>query len=212
MHAAAPLLDRTAPTRPWRHREAVTFGRYQVVSIAHLDTVRTILRQWPTVTVGVLDPDLGPGGPLDHDAPARWAPERNPLPADVRVAIWRDVLDAAGLADRVRVVRIAGMTPDPAQFNREYPPDRYDMVFPVPEGTRFDLIRNDLFRSQFGRDVHEVTPSVTYHTSAMRHLARAGDPAWQLGLAPGAARSFAAANGPGCSWASTPRPHRRHHP
>ncbi|HEX5995462.1 MAG TPA: hypothetical protein VFY84_10010, partial [Jiangellales bacterium] len=47
----ALLLDRTAPTWPWRHREAVTFGRYQVVSIAHLDTVRTILRQWPTVTV-----------------------------------------------------------------------------------------------------------------------------------------------------------------
>jgi hypothetical protein len=98
LQAGEPLLNPAAPRRPWRNREAVTFGRYQLVSIAHLDTVRTILRQWPTVTVGVLDPTLGPGGPLDDDAPTRWAADKNPLSVAQRVVMWQDVIAAAGLS------------------------------------------------------------------------------------------------------------------
>lgn len=218
LQAAEPLLNSSAPQHPWRNRAAVTFGRYQLVSVAHLDTIRTILRQWPTVTVGVLDPALGPGGPLDDDAPKRWAAEKNPLSVAQRIEMWQDVIDEAGLVGRVRIVAMAGMTPDPEAFNREFPADQFDMVFPQPEGTGFDLIRNDRFREQFHRHVFEVQPSVTYHTSAMRALAHAGDPAWQRGLAPAAGRAFAAAQGPHLLLGLTtptglpappPQPHRR---
>ena len=193
--AARPYFHPDAPTGPTR-AHAVTFGRYQVVSVAHLDTVRTMLRQWREVTVGVLDPTLGPGGPLDDDAPARWAPERNPLSGDERIRLWRSAIAAAGLGDRVHVVAMAGMTPDPARFNRDFPPDRFDLVFPESEGTGFDLIRNDRFREQFGRAVFEVRPSVTYHTSAMREHYANGNPAWRAGLAPGVVETFTAMHGP----------------
>jgi len=60
--AAAAMLD-PAATQPRYDRPAVTFGRYQIVSIAHLDTVRTILMDWPTLDIGVID--LADPKPLD---------------------------------------------------------------------------------------------------------------------------------------------------
>jgi hypothetical protein len=100
--ATEPLPHPDAAT-PRRNRPAVTFGRYQIVSIAHLDTIRTILMDWPTV-VGSCPRSSERPGP-------RWLRARSgPLPSSSERDDATDVLPgphrAEALVDVVQ--RVAG--------------------------------------------------------------------------------------------------------
>jgi UDP-N-acetylglucosamine kinase len=201
---ATPLLHPEAGV-PTHDKPAVTFGRYQIVSIAHLDTVRTILMDWPTVEVGVLDLDARPAtAPIipEHlqafydGCEANTAPAKNQMTAQERASFWQATIDTAGLSDRV-TVRIIGrpeMAPD--EFNRQYPADSVDLVFPTSRGEGFDLIRNASFEEILGRPVTPVDPPLEYHTSDIRAAYRSGNDAWRHGFAPGGLEAFVAADGP----------------
>jgi hypothetical protein len=192
---------------PVRSRPAVTFGRYQIVSIAHLDTIRTILLDWPTVEIGVLDLQAGtPATPIDvpehmvefyRDSDANTDPARNPLSAAERRDLWSATVDAAGLADRVTIAIIPRPELDPDTFNDRYPSAEWDLVFPAPTGTGFDRTRNDHFSEILARPVHTVEPPLEYHTSDIRQAYREGkDSVWPRGLAPGGRQQFIAISGP----------------
>ncbi|MGA3539014.1 zeta toxin family protein [Micromonosporaceae bacterium DT194] len=201
---AEPLLDPTAET-PRHDKPAVTFGRYQIVSIAHLDTVRTILMDWPTLEVGVLDLEHLPNQRAEipehlqqfyRDCEANVAPEKNPMSAEERAGFWRATIAEAGLQDRVSVRVIPRPELDPAGFNRQYPADRFDVVFPTVSGEGFDRIRNDAFQEILGRPVLSVDPPLEYHTSDIRAAYREGNAAWKRGFAPGSLNAFIRADGP----------------
>ncbi|MEW2417544.1 zeta toxin family protein [Streptomyces sp. NPDC046866] len=202
---AAPLLHPDAGAGPIADRPAVTFGRYQIVSIAHLDTVRTILRDFPSLELGVLDlearPDQMPHIP-EHlrdfyaGCEANTSPAKNPMSADERAGFWQATIEAAGLQDRVTVRVINRPELDPDGFNQMFPPERVDLVFPTASGEGFDLIRNASFGEILGRKVRTVEPPLEYHTSDIRTAYRAGNEAWKNGFAPGGLEAFIAVDGP----------------
>ncbi len=210
--AAEPLLHPGAAT-PRRDRPAVTFGRYQIVSIAHLDTIRTILMDWPTVEIGILDLDTRPHGVVPipphleefyRDCEANVRPEKNPMTAQERAGFWEAALNAAGLQDRATVRIIPRPELTPAEFNRLYPADQVDLVFPTASGEGFDRIRNASFETILSRRVHTVDPPLEYHTSDIRAAYRAGNEAWRNGFAPGGLQAFIDADGPRRLLALTP--------
>ncbi|MFC9635123.1 zeta toxin family protein [Streptomyces mirabilis] len=98
LELAAPLLHPSAEAGPITDRPAVTFGRYQIVSIAHLDTVRTILRDFPSLEIGVLDlearPERMPHVP-EHlrdfydGCEANTSTAKNPMSAAERAGFWQ---------------------------------------------------------------------------------------------------------------------------
>ncbi|UUY52316.1 zeta toxin family protein (plasmid) [Streptomyces yangpuensis] len=202
---AAPLLHPDADAGPITDRPAVTFGRYQIVSIAHLDTVRTILRDFPSLEIGVLDlearPEQMPPVP-EHlrefyaGCEANTSPAKNPMSAEERAGFWQATIDAVGLQDRVTVRVITRPELDPGGFNRMFPPERFDLVFPTASGEGFDLIRNASFEEIFNRKVRTVEPPLEYHTSDIRTAYRAGNEAWKNGFAPGGLEAFIAVDGP----------------
>ena len=204
-HAAQGLLHPEAEA-PRHTRPAVTFGRYQIVSIAHLDTIRTILLEWPKVEIGILDlrPERPPTPPeipthlaeFYADCEANTAPAKNPMSVDERASFWEATLRAAGIGDRVSVRIIARPELEPDRFNQQFPPERFDLVFPRPSGDGFDNVRNASFEEVLAREVHTVDPPLEYHTSDIRAMFRSDDPAWRHGLAPGALDAFLAADGP----------------
>jgi UDP-N-acetylglucosamine kinase len=202
--AAQHLLDPSAGV-PRYDKPAVTFGRYQIVSIAHLDTIRTILLDWPTVEIGVLDLDSRPAGPLAvpphlrdfyQGCEANTSPAKNPMTAEERASFWRATVAEAGLQDRVAVRIIARPELDPEGFNRQYPLDRFNLVFPTASGEGFDLVRNASFSEILRRRVYPVDPPLEYHTSDIRSAYRAGNEAWKHGFAPGGLQAFIAVDGP----------------
>lgn len=202
--AAEPLLHESAGI-PSHDTPAVTFGRYQIVSIAHLDTIRTILLDWPTVEVGVLDLDPRPAHPPNVPAhlrdfyqgcEANTSSAKNPMTAEERAGFWRATIAEAGLEDRVTVRVIPRPELFPQGFNKQYPPDQFDLVFPTARGEGFDLIRNASFEEILRRPVHPVDPPLEYHTSDIRAAYRAGNEAWRNGFAPGGLQAFIAADGP----------------
>lgn len=202
---AGPLLHPDADAGPIADRPAVTFGRYQIVSIAHLDTVRTILRDFPSLEIGVLDlqarPEQMPTIP-EHlrefyaGCEANTSPAKNPMSPEERAGFWQATIDAVGLQDRVTVRVITRPELDPDGFNRMYPPENVDLVFPTASGEGFDLIRNASFEEIFGRKVRTVEPPLEYHTSDIRTAYRAGNEAWKNGFAPGGLEAFIAVDGP----------------
>lgn len=200
--AAGPLLHPDALAPSMHDTTAITYGRYQMVSIAHLDTVRTMLQQWPRVVVGVLDlsaPEPTPRAVPEHlrdfykVAAANTVPDRNPMSLEERVGFWRDAVAAAGIGDRVSIEVVASPGLDPATFNARFPPEHFDLVFPaaadaeLPHSQRSEIL---------GRPVHTVDPPLEFHTSAIRAAYRRGDPNWERGLAPGTLKAFLAADGP----------------
>jgi hypothetical protein len=212
---AAPLLHPDADAGPITDRPAVTFGRYQIVSIAHLDTVRTILRDFPSLEIGVIDlqarPERMPHVP-DHlrdfydGCEANTSPAKNPMSAEERAGFWQATIDAVGLHDRVTVRVISRPELDPTGFNQMFPPERVDLVFPTANGEGFDLIRNASFEEIRGRKVRTVEPPLEYHTSDIRTAYRAGNEAWMNGFAPGGLQAFIAAGGPERLLAPLPAP------
>ncbi|MFE2684505.1 zeta toxin family protein [Streptomyces mirabilis] len=215
LELAAPLLHPEADAGPIADRPAVTFGRYQIVSIAHLDTVRTILRDFPSLEIGVLDlearPERMPNVP-DHlrdfynGCETNTSPAKNPMSAQERAGFWQATIDAAGLQDRVTVHVVPRPELDPDGFNQIFPPDRIDLVFPTVSGEGFDLIRNASFEEILGRKVRTVDPPLEYHTSDIRTAYRAGNEAWRNGFAPGGLEAFIAADGPERLLATAPAP------
>ena len=200
-HAAAtPLLHPEAGRGPSHTREAVTYGRYQIVSIAHLDTIRTMLRDWPKVTIGVIDMDARPRV-TPPEAPASLAefyrvalnntvPERNPMTLQERRGLWQAALDTAGIADRVTVEAVPMPELAPAEFNSRFPPDRYDVLFPAASDA--ELAHTDR-GSILSRTIYSTEPPLEFHTSTIRESYRSGSQVWRARWRPALST---------CSWPS----------
>jgi nicotinamide mononucleotide adenylyltransferase len=199
---ARPLLHPAAGHGPSHQKTAVTYGRYQLVSIAHLDTVRTILRDWPRVVVGVIDLNAAPAEPMtvpEHlrsyyaVSEANTSAAKNPMTLQERIGFWRAAVETAGLSDRVSVEAIARPALHPAEFNARYPAGQFDVVFPASsDGEQAHTDRAQIL----GRAVFAVRPALEYHTSHIRESYNNGAASWVNGLAPGTAQPFLDADGP----------------
>ncbi len=100
---------------------AIQVGRYSVVTRGHLESVRTVLRDWDRASVYVLDFDAHPAAAppglierfplLYRYCDMNCAPELSPHSVRERVSFWRAAIEQASLSVRVDVV--SGPRPEP---------------------------------------------------------------------------------------------------
>ncbi|EOO05592.1 hypothetical protein JDS76_27875 [Bacillus cereus] len=165
-------------------KQAITFGRYNMLTNAHLSTVSEILTKWDKLTIGVYDFNIK--RPLNLNE--KWnefysmcdkncQPESNDLSLESRIKMWEILVKERGLDGRLEIVPIKRVEYDVSNFNTKFPKEKYDLVFPKSpqERNSFDLLRNEAFKDILGREIHFVTPSLTLHTSQIKKQICLGD-------------------------------------
>lgn len=183
---------------------AVTWGRFTVLTHGHLAMVEEIMARWSRLAIGLLDLDTIP---KDHD-PHRHRvsrafheailrkcdPVRNPFSIAERTAMWEAALDAAGHLDRVTVLPVPVPEYRPERMNELFPPDEYDLVF----GDRsdvFDLEKAQELSRLLDRRVRNVDPELVLHASTAKRQVATGD-TWASFMPAGALEVFLEIGGP----------------
>ena len=159
-----------------RCMNAITFGRYNIVTNAHLNTLEKILEKWPTVVIGIVAPTKKKNFHMDPSLANFYLEcdknndKHSDYSIDERIEMWEKTIYAEGISDRVKVVRILRPEYFPAEFNHQFPPSKYQLVFPetLAEKNKFDTMRNDAFGIILEREVATVKPSLTLHFSDIR--------------------------------------------
>lgn len=154
-------------------KTAITFGRYNIVTNAHLNTLERILEIWATAVIGIVSPEKCinfPQNPrlIDFFRECDKNHERKPtFTIPQRIEMWEETLRSAGFFDRVKIVEMRRPEYFPDEFNMRFPSNMYQLVFPQAkdERNKFDIIRLSAFREILGRDIATVCPSLTMHTS-----------------------------------------------
>ncbi|WP_280309848.1 zeta toxin family protein [Nocardia abscessus] len=196
-----PLLWPTAE-RLRSNLSAVTFDRYQLVTVADLDTVVTMLQDYPRVTIGILNlrPPLPPPPTLPtelirahHELEGLCAQQHNPLSGDQRKAMWTAALRAAGLDNRVSVEEVT----DLSEINARFPIEQFQLVFPAERvDDAVDATAARLFAGTLRRNTAIVEAPMRYHQPGLPGMWRAGYEAWRRYIPRGALETFLAADGP----------------
>ncbi|MFD8249730.1 zeta toxin family protein [Nocardia sp. NPDC059691] len=196
-----PLLWRTAQ-RPRSHLSAVTLDRSQVVTVADLDTVATMLQSYPRLTIGVLTlrPPLPPPPPLPaelvlahHELERLSAAQYNPLTSEQRKTMWTAALTAAGLDERVSVEEVTDLD----QINARFPVRQFQLVFAAERvDDTVDATAARLFAGILRRSVTVVEAPMRYHQPDLAGMWRTGSDAWRRYIPRGALEAFLAADGP----------------
>ncbi|MGW5220935.1 hypothetical protein ACWEQA_24010 [Nocardia sp. NPDC004085] len=203
-HAGELVRPRLWPTaeRPRSQLSAVTFDRFQVVTIADLDTVATMLQSFPRLTIGILN--LRPPLPPPPQLPAELvlahreldrlsAEQHNPLSGQQRRTMWTAALTAAGLDDRVRVEEIT----DLSEINTRFPIEQFQLVFAAERtDDTLDATAARLFAATLGRDATIVDVPMRYHQPDLAGMRRAGTETWRRYIPRGAWEAFLAVDGP----------------
>ncbi|WP_159080779.1 zeta toxin family protein [Nocardia suismassiliense] len=168
--------------------EAVTLGRYQLVTAWHMDAIAEMLLTHDHVTIGVIDFDDVPE--TTFPAPAGLerfylerqltsARELNPLTASERVAMWNAALVDAGLDTQVAVETIRRPELDPAGFSTRFPKDRFQLVLPDSRSDgEIDSRAHHAYQQILDRVVTTVDPPMEYHGADLREMYLIGNPAW----------------------------------
>ncbi|MGY1946326.1 zeta toxin family protein [Nocardia asiatica] len=196
-----PRLWPTAE-RPRSQLSAVTFDRFQVVTIADLDTVATMLQNFPRLTIGILNlrPPLPPPPQLPADLVLAHreldrlsAEQHNPLSSQQRRTMWTAALTAAGLDDRVRVEEIT----DLSEINARFPIEQFQLVFAAERtDNTLDATAARLFAATLGRNATLVDAPMRYHQPDLAAMRRAGTEMWRRYIPRGALEVFLAVDGP----------------
>lgn len=182
-------------TNPQLHLNNVTFGRYNVTTLAHLHTIKKIAERGHTV-VGVISDDMWP---LKIEQPTEDAlkfisvADSQHLKTTFTAAQRKKMLDLSlkdfGLEHTVSTLVIGRPELDPQYFNELFPRDIYTLCFPAPlEGqlTHFDSERDRLLPIILDRKIHFITTSLTLHTSDIKERAKYNHQEWRSYMSPSA--------------------------
>lgn len=208
-HASAMLiLEPVTESETSPRQRAVTFGRFQIVTPAHVDAVRDILRQHSSLTIGILD--VSRGGAASSDVAPRVkdfladrqraaAPELNPITVGEQMSMWRNALIVADLHHQVEFEVIGRPELDPEAFNRRFDPDTFDLV--LLETTTEP---REAYTEVLDRAITTAAPTISESGPDLRQQYSAGDPAWRTRIALGALEVFELIDGPTRLFEQTP--------
>ncbi len=181
-------------------KHALFHGRFQPPSIAHFETLGTILQKWELVTIGVvyaipkpawLDPKWNS---YVEEVLQTYTPARNPFSAHERVRMWNECIRHSNLTERVQCVA-APIPYFDESFSEEFPPEEYDFVKPEAEKHEtLDLLREQTTAQILNRSLFTVRPQWKLHVTEMRNLVSQGAQ-WHKFLAPGIGDVFSELNG-----------------
>ncbi|MBF6341633.1 zeta toxin family protein [Nocardia abscessus] len=203
-HARELVRPRLWPTaeRPRSPLSAVTFDRFQVVTVADLDTVATMLQSYPRLTIGILNlrPPLPPPPQLPADLVLAHrqldrlsAEQHNPLSSQQRRTMWTAALTAAGLDERVRVEEVT----DLGEINARFPVEQFQLVFAAERADdALDATAARLFAATLRRNATVVDAPMRYHQPDLAGMRRAGTEMWRRYIPRGAWEAFLAVDGP----------------
>lgn len=153
----------------------ITFGRYNIITNAHLDTVKTILNISEKLIIGVLTPEssqiyIDPAHKNFYEECDKNHKMSIRLFNNTQIIeMWEKILETENLSHRVDVVKIKRPEYFPDEFNEQFPKQNHTLVFPdLNEGENsFDTIRNEKFKQILNREVILVKPTIKIHTSSI---------------------------------------------
>ncbi|GKX68400.1 hypothetical protein [Inconstantimicrobium mannanitabidum] len=155
---------------------AVSFGRYNYFNKGQFETIRTILEKYDKLVLGVVNPDKEGAEEVEkfkekyrdfYDTCDLKVLEV-PLKYNDKKVIIEKSLRSLGVYN-VEVVEVKRVEYFPSIFNKTFPKDRYDLVFPILK-TKFDIVRNDAFEEILEREVIKVVPKFESHNSDSKNI------------------------------------------
>lgn len=164
-----------------KNKCAVTFGRYALFTNAHLSTVKTCLKYWDELHIGIIYNNIPKRYTICKKKRERWndfyilcnknnEKNKNFLSVSQRKEMICSVINENNLSHRVFVHIIDRPEYNPIDFNEIFPSIKYDLVFPNcnNENNEFDLVRNNAFCDILERKIYEVEPKIKIHTSEIK--------------------------------------------
>ncbi len=118
-----------------------------------------------------------------------------------RMTMWRNALIVADLHHRVEFEVISRPELDPADFNRRFDPDTFDVVL-IETTTE----PHEAYTALLDRPITTAAPATHEAGPDLRHQYSAGDPAWRNQIAVGALEVFELIDGPARLFEQTPAP------
>lgn len=154
-------------------KKAVTFGRYNLVTLSHLSTIIEILKKWDYLVVLIVSNDL-----ISRNEPVaelgnfyrlceqNHMKSKNIFTLKERKTMFNKMLFDYNLTNLVKVDFFARPELNYVEFNQKYHQCEYDLVFPRCNSNdgEFDKIRNDSFQKILNREIYTVNPACTVHT------------------------------------------------
>lgn len=153
---------------------AITFGRYNFFTIAHLDTVKEILKIWENLYILIVDNDLGKTNDCIEGYEEFYnLCDKNHKEKQIffnmeeRIKMINLALEKEGIIDRVTVLAYCRPEYNIEKFNCDFNKNSFSLVFPCTgtEEEPFDKIRNICFEAILKRKVFSVSPKTTIHVS-----------------------------------------------
>lgn len=182
---------------------AITFGRYDICSTAHMHTIRVIADHYDKVVVGVIDDSHQVDravGPLarQYYAAADQQHEKNRFTLFERMQMLSLSVEDAGLADRVMVVPIFRPECNIQGFNERFPAATHQLVFgrhvsDAPDN--FEALRNKVLPVILQRKINFVPVTFTLHCSEIRKQAELQPNIWEEVMSPSAYSYFCSIDG-----------------
>jgi hypothetical protein len=151
-------------------------GRFQPPTVAHLETVRTILKQWDNLTIAVVFNSLRPSeiNPawidlLKTEDSDSYLQLKNPFyPAEV-FRMWKECLKVEKLLLRVTVTKTR--RPQFYPFNKRFSPQEYDWISVAPpKDNPGPQHRLQTYEELFGRKIWQARPSFQLHNTEIKKL------------------------------------------
>ena len=158
-------------------KEAVTFGRYNTFSYAHISTIIAILKQYNNLTIGLIinqqknDRDIKEELYRIYELADKNYTDKKLLPVGIRKEMMIAGIKQFDLRllDKVNIEIIRRPEYFREEFNSKFPKTKYDVIFPRTddEKNEFDILRNMYMQEILGRDIYFVKPKLTIHNSDM---------------------------------------------
>ena len=184
---------------------ALTFGRYNICTTAHIHTFEKILEKFESLTVGIIKKEVRNSSSetksvIEKDfyklADAQHA--KTSFSLNERVQLMDLSLKDRGLSS-VSIVTMSRPECDVVHFNNSFPPSEYRLIFPRPVGGQsqiFDVTRDRALAIILEREVSFIDTTLTIHTSEIVETMKLEAEKFSEFMTPSALAYFISINGP----------------
>ena len=159
-------------------KEAVTFGRYNVFSYGHISTLIEILKRYSKINIGLIIDGEKTNIDIDNELCRIYElADKNYIDKELYPVEIRKQMIIAGiqqfddrLMERVNIELIRRPEYFKKEFNKYFPIEKYDLVFPKSddEKNEFDILRNEYMGIILERKIYFVNPKLIIHNSDIK--------------------------------------------
>ncbi|MDO8513430.1 MAG: hypothetical protein Q7S37_02930 [bacterium] len=187
-----------------KRKYALWLGRFQPPTIAHLITVKTILKEWNKLIIGIVHRSPRPDyvDPkweifLRRTAKSTLVVGKNPFTTEEVARMWTACLREQYLESKVNIKSMPQIAYQP-RFNEEFDPKKVDFieVTLTEDDTEIDKDREYAFSHLIGRPIFYVSPPFKLHNTDIRSLVLRGGHQWEEFIPVGAYTVFTEIDGP----------------